>query len=192
MNTKKNLLVSILALACILFAGAAQASTFGLNGTSLTTFMGDATYTTYTGSLAGSYSLTPVFTETANAIALKSSGTTLFTNWGSWSTTGVSNLAGTTYSISGHPSVAMTNTIQVHIFTLLADTIYNGKTLSVGSLIIGLEDTANPSGGYDFNDFIITATKSSPTPIPAAVWLLGSGLMGIMGLKRARVTHTWG
>ncbi|MDP3427857.1 MAG: hypothetical protein Q8S17_10845 [Humidesulfovibrio sp.] len=29
-------------------------------------------------------------------------------------------------------------------------------------------------------------SSSTPTPIPGAVWLLGSGLLGIMGFKRAR------
>ncbi|MGE4504261.1 MAG: hypothetical protein AB7D51_02860 [Desulfovibrionaceae bacterium] len=31
-----------------------------------------------------------------------------------------------------------------------------------------------------------SATGTSATPIPGAAWLLGSGLMGLMGLRRAR------
>jgi hypothetical protein len=48
--------------------------------------------------------------------------------------------------------------------------------------------------GYVFNtsnrlapEITITATEdAAPTPIPAAVWLLGSGLMGLVGLKRKK------
>ncbi len=36
----------------------------------------------------------------------------------------------------------------------------------------------------DFDDMVVTA--SSAVPLPAAVWLLGSGLVGLVGLKRKR------
>jgi hypothetical protein len=49
------------------------------------------------------------------------------------------------------------------------------------------------SGNYEFYmknsassnaDFSFTVTSSSPVPIPAAIWLLGSGLLGLAGLRR--------
>jgi T5SS/PEP-CTERM-associated repeat protein len=36
---------------------------------------------------------------------------------------------------------------------------------------------------YNLNDIAVAGT-ATPTPIPAAVWLLGSGLFGLFGLKR--------
>ncbi len=36
-------------------------------------------------------------------------------------------------------------------------------------------------GAHDYQDFI---TPGKPTPIPAAMWLLGSGLVGLVGIRR--------
>ena len=36
------------------------------------------------------------------------------------------------------------------------------------------------TGGYDFE----TTLAAAPVPIPGAVWLLGSGLVGLVGLRR--------
>ena len=33
----------------------------------------------------------------------------------------------------------------------------------------------------------VTYADATPTPIPAAAWLLGSGLMGLLGIKRKRI-----
>lgn len=41
------------------------------------------------------------------------------------------------------------------------------------------------SGDGDHNDFIAwTGAKPIATPVPAAVWLLGSGLVGLVGIRR--------
>jgi hypothetical protein len=37
---------------------------------------------------------------------------------------------------------------------------------------------------HDYND--VTATTATATPIPGAVWLLGSGLVGLVGVRRYR------
>jgi hypothetical protein len=45
----------------------------------------------------------------------------------------------------------------------------------------------NDSGSdNDFGDFVVTAVRQSPSsvPVPAAVWLLGSGLVGLVGFRR--------
>jgi len=63
-----------------------------------------------------------------------------------------------------------------------------GVLLLKDSLVFGLE--ARHGTPTDFEDFILFASKTdplaSPTPVPGAVWLLGSGLVGLMGFKRAR------
>lgn len=96
---------------------------------------------------------------------------------------------------------------QVHIYQLqsdwtLSDThdygpfwaealkAYDGLVLPAGSFIFGFEDILNPDDltnrkKYDFADMIIAATPN-PIPIPAAVWLLGSGLLGLVGVRRFR------
>lgn len=38
-------------------------------------------------------------------------------------------------------------------------------------------------GDYDYND-LCASIKVTPTPVPAAVWLFGSGLVGLVGLRR--------
>lgn len=188
MNLKNRIIAAVFALCVIFTAGTAQACVMGLDGSSLTNYMGDAHYTTYTGSLSGTYCVTPVFTETSNAIYLKnSSGGTILGNWTEWKTVSVTNLGSTWYSIASQPSVNMTGTTQVKIFSLTDSAWFQGNLLAAGTLIIGLEDTNNCSGGYDYNDLILIAKPNcAPTPVPAAVWLLGSGVMGVFGLRRAR------
>ena len=36
------------------------------------------------------------------------------------------------------------------------------------------------------NSLYVTSIESSEVPVPAAVWLLGSGLLGLLGLARRR------
>jgi len=37
---------------------------------------------------------------------------------------------------------------------------------------------------YDFQGLV--GVKASPVPVPAAAWLLGSGLVGLFGVKRRK------
>ncbi len=64
-----------------------------------------------------------------------------------------------------------------------------------------LESTLNPSSGeffathiagFDLTDGVTSAqfAGSSPVPVPAAVWLLGSGLLGLAGVVRRRNGHS--
>jgi hypothetical protein len=67
--------------------------------------------------------------------------------------------------------------------------------LGTGNLLLGVYSNATFSGGFtggngtmnNSQSFATNATVTydyTPTPIPAAVWLLGSGLMGLFGLRR--------
>lgn len=61
-------------------------------------------------------------------------------------------------------------------------------TLPVGAIIVFHDEFA--TWDKDYNDFVFalsqTAPTVAPTPIPGAVWLLGSGLLGLVGFKRSR------
>jgi hypothetical protein len=58
-----------------------------------------------------------------------------------------------------------------------------------GSNGAGLASASNPyvGGTVDVSSAgVITVTNASPVPLPAAVWLLGSGLLGLVGVGRRR------
>ena len=48
--------------------------------------------------------------------------------------------------------------------------------------VVGFGDGADD---HDYDDLVI-AVKANPVPIPAAVWLLGSGLLGLVGIRRRK------
>ena len=59
-----------------------------------------------------------------------------------------------------------------------------GQGNEVGNFVIAWEDL--PGGGdRDFND-IVVEVNVAPIPIPAAVWLFGSGLLGLIGIARRK------
>lgn len=73
-------------------------------------------------------------------------------------------------------------------------------TLSIGELSIGEQITFRffiGGNGYWFipagfwnkgpSNYNVTLEATSPVPIPGAVWLFGSGLVGLIGLKRKRL-----
>ncbi len=41
--------------------------------------------------------------------------------------------------------------------------------------------------GFANSDFALVSLATAEVPLPAAAWLLGSGLLGLMGLKRRRI-----
>ena len=64
----------------------------------------------------------------------------------------------------------------------------NGNT-GVGGIPVSAYWIGSSRDGSDANGlFTVTATfkTGAPTPIPGAVWLLGSGLLGVMGFKRRK------
>jgi hypothetical protein len=58
-------------------------------------------------------------------------------------------------------------------------------TLTGNTLTVRLSDLASPSGNLVIAD-AVRFERLSATPIPAAVWLFGSGLLGLVGMARRK------
>src|SRR3989344_819417 len=61
------------------------------------------------------------------------------------------------------------------------------STLLRGGILVGFEDTLG-GGDLDYNDlsYLFTNVGTAPVPVPAAVWLFGSGLLGLIGVARRK------
>lgn len=188
----------------VLLAGVGQAQAsdwYPSNITTLTNYLTNAgaSFEAYSGSaLTGQYDLTPLAYEAADKIQLRDSyeaGNVLFTNTkvskqtGKWKTAdmGTAIFYDTTYRKDFDSGItSITDAKRVQVLALTDDWVVSNKlTLSAGTLILGLND---PRGSdTDFDDFVLAAkAKSAPTPVPGAVWLLGSGLLALMGYKHTR------
>ena len=56
---------------------------------------------------------------------------------------------------------------------------------NMSELVLAYNDNALGTGDADFDDMLVRA-EFSAVPVPAAVWLFGSGLLGLMGIARRR------
>jgi len=55
----------------------------------------------------------------------------------------------------------------------------------MSELVLAYNDNALGTGDSDFDDMLVRA-EFSAVPVPAAVWLFGSGLLGLIGMARRR------
>jgi hypothetical protein len=210
MNIKKyTATVAMLAILMLAFSGSALASVWSDNaawnamptGTNnLSNFLSTAAnaplFSDYTGGVSGSFYVTQLGYESADTNVLKtSSGSVLFTNTGSQAdftaaTVKYADLTGAYFKDTSrnYSNIFGLGSGNVDIYKLdSAWTLSNGLTLSVGTLILGLNDNVGCSGNdKDFDDMIVAISRTAPTPVPAAVWLLGSGMLGLMGFKKTR------
>ena len=116
-----------------------------------------------------------------------------------WDTTNIYNLAGKNQSGWGTPfdlDELITNPLVLSGLLDLFDIQYvrlvdipgTGDFLdSLGNPILDAHPTVG-SGGYDFRltEGVAVLNAASPVPVPGAVWLLGSGLLGLVGIRRKK------
>ena len=70
-----------------------------------------------------------------------------------------------------------------YVISLLIDPSWNGKTLEYG--FKSAAKNYSPSGVYYDN---LSLTGPPAVPVPAAVWLFGSGLLGLVGVARRNMS----
>lgn len=52
--------------------------------------------------------------------------------------------------------------------------------------VLAWEDLIADNADFDFNDMVLMVESVQPVPVPAAVWLFGSGLLGLIGIARRK------
>ena len=76
--------------------------------------------------------------------------------------------------------------------TFLVDISSISQALSDGTAIASLTLQSDPVAGFDTNgaglDFSTLTLATAPVPVPAAVWLFGSGLIGLIGIARRKIS----
>ena len=169
---------------------------------SLSNFLDEnsAAYTAYTGGFSGTYLATFIGYRAAHVNTFTAPGTGNFfiTNpdaaSGSHSTAGdFFNIAGTTAYFDdtndGPTGITLNSAQYLMSYVLTQNWTYTGNsgiTLNFlqGDIIVGFGDDA---GDQDYLDLVVGLRDvNQEVPIPAAIWLLGSGLLGLIGVRRRK------
>jgi hypothetical protein len=96
-----------------------------------------------------------------------------------WGAGGNNNSGGSTNLYGQGPTQAGTGIGTAESLYLLTGS--NSTLTAVESYTLGADDLTLSANGT-----LATAGGTSPVPLPAAVWLFGSGLLGLMGVGRRR------
>jgi len=75
---------------------------------------------------------------------------------------------------------------QIVTISDVASAYYTFNYIGINRLLFTPQTGGNPPTLIDNFTFDSNSTTATPTPIPAAAWLLGSGLMGLAGLRRKK------
>ncbi|MDY6955196.1 MAG: VPLPA-CTERM sorting domain-containing protein [Thermodesulfobacteriota bacterium] len=91
------------------------------------------------------------------------------------------NFDGFDFTLTGNPGDTLTFKLYSTWFNSTNDGVFIGA--GYDSVLDNCDDATgfrSVEGGKDYRNFIICA----PVPVPAAVWLLGSGIIGLIGIGR--------
>jgi hypothetical protein len=59
-------------------------------------------------------------------------------------------------------------------------------TWTANEYALAWEDLPASAADFDYNDMVLMVESVEPVPVPAAVWLFGSGLLGLIGMARRK------
>lgn len=127
-------------------------------------------------------------------------------NGGAYLNLGPAPFATTTWNTTNAPGCVLFDCLERNpsgLLPLVADSARNeSKSITMGTDVYGLGGSPLMEGGYnlknlnlDFTSMTLTAVDPeasitafdiAPVPLPASVWLLGSGLTGLIGMMRGR------
>ncbi len=193
MTIRHNLhpLLAALMVAAICMASVpASAATFTLNGSyTFTNFLESAGWETEfgyyeveAGNAAGNYNFQTIFSSSAEPVTTSSP-----VNFG--------GEYGFYFRTSGHPSNVGGQSTDYFTTSGLFDVVRNSPVQGPGGVYTGImiSGSFDDPGGIqflyndaysdlDYNDMGVSSTAAA-VPLPAAVWLLGSGLVGLLGLR---------
>ncbi len=167
-------------MTCVTWS-AANAYQYPGNISSLGNLVGDSG-TLYTGELSGMFTATGVGYETGYTNSFEGGGNVIFSCGqipnGVWSSAFNWSSAMFT-SVQGLDSIDHIQVYRLNETWTVQGT--NPISFEAGTYIVGYGDGI---GDSDYDDLIIASRQA--VPIPGAVWLLGTGLAGLAGLRRKK------
>lgn len=185
------LVAALMVVAVSLATVPASAATFSLNGSyTFTNFLENAGWETEfgyyeveAGNAAGNYNFQTIFSSGVEPVTTSSP-------------VNFNGQYGFYFKTSGHPSTVGGQSTEYFTTSGLFDVVRASATQGPGGIYTGIMITGaftDPGGiqflyndaynDLDFNDMGVTSTAAE-VPLPAAAWLLGSGLVGLLGLRR--------
>ncbi len=160
-----------------------------------------ASHTEYQGTFSGNYTATFIGYRASNKNKFfadaGAAGTVFFETDSNASSLSSHSIAGDYFSInaaSAHfddttdqspTNVNLGDSQYLSYYSLNSDWAYTGNSgvalnFNARDIIVGFGDASGDNDNLD----LVVALRANPVPIPGAFWLLGSGLLGLVGIRR--------